>query len=421
MTPARFLPRPSSGGHGHAGPSASCAEAVRAGARIYLSAQSGAAPDGTLAAPGDAAAQTNAAIDRLAAALAAAGASLAHITKLTTSIVDRAHRRDVYRTIRGRLGGVYPVSTGLVVAGLPAPELMVQIDAEALAPASGAAAIRRYRTYDLGDWHGQNFAWQGAYVAAGDDELFVRGQTGSPLDGTGVVGLGRRPQDAAEQADLALRNLALLLAETGCGLEEIAKITVYISDRAYRTAVYPVIGEHLRGIHPVATGLIVPALARPELLFELDVHVLRQRGGRPHLRLRPYHTQDMPYGGEHQPLACDFCMAVRAGNSILLRGQTGMALDGKLQAKGDASAQAEQAMRNVAALLGEAGARLSDVVKASVFVTDRAYLADVSNVVLGALQGVNPAFGALIVKGLASPELLMEVDITAVVADEPSP
>jgi enamine deaminase RidA (YjgF/YER057c/UK114 family) len=92
-------------------------------------------------------------------------------------------------------------------------------------------------------------------------------------------------------------------------------------------------------------------------------------------------------------------------------------LDEILQGRGNAVAQAEQAMHNVSVLLGEAGAKLSDVVKTTVFVTDRAFLAGVSDVVLGTLSGVNPAFSALIVKGLASPELLMEVDITAVIAD----
>ena len=61
---------------------------------------------------------------------------------------------------------------------------------------------------------------------------------------------------------------------------------------------------------------------------------------------------------------------------------------------------------------------LADVVKATVFVTDRAFLAGVSAVVLDRLEGHVPAFSALIVKGLASPELLMEVDITAVIADD---
>jgi enamine deaminase RidA (YjgF/YER057c/UK114 family) len=81
---------------------------------------------------------------------------------------------------------------------------------------------------------------------------------------------------------------------------------------------------------------------------------------------------------------------------------------------GDPVAQAEQAMDNVATLLGEAGASVGDVVKATVFVTDRAFLAGVTTAVLRRLDGATPCFSALVVKGLASPELLMEVDVTAV-------
>ena len=65
-------------------------------------------------------------------------------------------------------------------------------------------------------------------------------------------------------------------------------------------------------------------------------------------------------------------------------------------------------------LLAEAGARLTDVAKATVYVTDRAFLADVGAAVLQRLAGAAPAFTSVIVKGLASPELLMEVDIVAI-------
>ena len=416
MSPRRFLMRQRAAYRPGTDTPAPYAQAVRAGERIYLSAQSAAEADGLVAVLGDAAAQTNAAMDQLETALSAAGGSLKVITKLTTSIVDRAHRRDVYAAIRRRLPDVYPVSTGLIVAGLPAPELMVQIDAEALAPPPAASAVKRYRTYDYPDWHGQNFSWQGSMVAAGGSELFIRGQTGSTFDGRSV-GPGRRPQDAAAQADLALTNLATLLQEAGSGLDDVAKITVYIPDRAYRTAVYPMIGKHFRDIHPVSTGIIVQAFARSEILFEIDVHTFVKVAGQPHSRLRKYQSKNARYGTEQQLLACQFCMAVRAGDRVVLRGQTGVDLDEVLHGPGDAVAQAEQAMDNVAVLLGEAGARLSDVVKATVFVTDRAFLAGVCDVVLGRLSGVNPAFSALIVKGLASPELLMEVDITAVIAD----
>ena len=229
-------------------------------------------------------------------------------------------------------------------------------------------------------------------------------------------GSGRRPQDAAEQADLALTNLATLLSEAGSGLDEVCKITVYINDRAYRTAVYPVLGRHLRGVYPVSTGIITTGFARPETLFEIDAQVLRKQGG-PHGRFRRYHSSRAKYGTESQSLDCDFCMAVRAGSRVILRGQTGGGLDEAMHGAGDAAAQSEQAMDNVEILLGDAGARLSDVAKATLFVTDRAFLAAAAEVVMRRLKGVTPAFSAVVIKGLASPELLMEVDITADLGD----
>jgi enamine deaminase RidA (YjgF/YER057c/UK114 family) len=389
------------------------AAAVKAGERVYLSAASAWSPEAGVAALGDAAGQTHAAIDRIEAALTAAGGSLKDITKLTTCLIDRDHRKAVYEAIGRRLQGVFPVSTGLVVAGLPRPELMVQIDAEAVI----GAKIERHRTFELKDWFGQNIAWQGAMVAAGPAEIFIRGQTGSSFDGKTMAGLGRRPEDAAAQAELALSNLATLLAEAGSGMDDVCKITVHISDRAYRNAVYPMIGKAFRGVHPVSTGLITPAFARPEILFEIDVQAARKVGGRPHQRIRPYHSGQVRYGTQKQPLDCDFCMAVRAGNVVTLRGQTGHGLDDVMYGPGDAAVQARKAMGNVATLLGDAGAKMTDVVKATVYVTDRAFIAGACDAVLGQLGGILPAFSAVVIKGLASPELLMEVDVTAVISE----
>jgi enamine deaminase RidA (YjgF/YER057c/UK114 family) len=387
--------------------------AVRAGEQVYLSGASAWSEDGSVKGLGDARAQADAALDRIEAALAAAGGTLRDITKLTVCILDRDHRKDVYSAIGRRLEGVFPVSTGLVVAGLPRPELMVQIDAEAVV----GEPVQRHRTFALKSWFGQDIPWQGAMVAAGPREVFVRGQTGSNLDGRTMAGPGRRPEDAGAQAALALANLKQLLAEVGCGMDDVCKITVHISDRAYRNAVYPEIGKAFRGIHPVSTGLITPAFARPEILFEIDARAVRKAGGRPHRRVRPYHSRQARYGTEQQPLDCDFCMAVGAGPVVILRGQTGVGLDERLYGKGDAAAQARKAMENVATLLGEAGAGPGDVVKAIVYVTDRAFLAPVCDVVLGALGPAPPAFSAWVVKGLASPDLLMEVDITAVTSE----
>src|SRR5580692_6715372 len=75
--------------------SSSVASAIRCGSRIFLSAQSALRADGSVAGLGNAAVQADAALDSIEAALQAAGGSLRDVTRLTTSLVDRAHRKPV--------------------------------------------------------------------------------------------------------------------------------------------------------------------------------------------------------------------------------------------------------------------------------------------------------------------------------------
>ncbi|MDA1349572.1 MAG: Rid family hydrolase [Chloroflexi bacterium] len=97
--------------------------------------------------------------------------------------------------------------------------------------------------------------------------VFLQGQTGLALDGSGLVGRG----DPAAQAERAMDNVRTLLEESGAQLEDICKVTTYVPERSHRDLIYPVIGRHLRGVNPASTGIVPKALANPELDFEIDV------------------------------------------------------------------------------------------------------------------------------------------------------
>lgn len=131
-----------------------------------------------------------------------------------------------------------------------------------------------------------------------------------------------------------------------------------------------------------------------------------------HQRIRKYNTKDI-YPG--QALDNDLCMAVRVGNRIWLRGQTGLDLEGLFVGEGDAAAQAENAMACVKILLKEAGSDLSHIVKTTIYLTDRQYREPVYQVVGRWLKGVYPCQTGLIVAGLAKPEMFMEIDVEAVI------
>lgn len=134
-----------------------------------------------------------------------------------------------------------------------------------------------------------------------------------------------------------------------------------------------------------------------------------------HTRFRRFNTS-MFY--QQQTVANEMCMAVRAGNHIFLRGQTGFTLDGGFTGLGDAAAQAEQAMTNVKTLLEEAGARMEHICKITTYITDRAWREPVYAVIGRHLGSIAPVGTGLIVNGLATPEMLVEIDIEAVIPDD---
>ncbi len=97
--------------------------------------------------------------------------------------------------------------------------------------------------------------------------VFLRGQTGLTLDNKMLVGKG----DPAAQAENAMQCVKTLLEEAGTRVEDVCKIITYVTEREYRALVYPVIAQHLEGVHPVSTGLVVAGLATPDIDFEIDV------------------------------------------------------------------------------------------------------------------------------------------------------
>ncbi|HEV8308222.1 MAG TPA: RidA family protein [Methylomirabilota bacterium] len=111
-----------------------------------------------------------------------------------------------------------------------------------------------------------------------------------------------------------------------------------------------------------------------------------------------------------------YSMAIRTrGEYVFLRGQTGFDLDGKLVGKGDPGAQAEQACKNIKQLMEEAGGSIKDVCKLTVYVTDVSYRPAVYGMIDKYFEDVHHCSTGVVVKGLALPELLVEIDASAVI------
>ncbi|ABG04809.1 Endoribonuclease L-PSP [Rubrobacter xylanophilus DSM 9941] len=137
-------------------------------------------------------------------------------------------------------------------------------------------------------------------------------------------------------------------------------------------------------------------------------------------RFRKFKTKDFypsEMGEPEHHIDNEFSMVVRAGNQIFMRGQTGFDLEGNFHGEGDAAKQADNACRCIKQLLKEAGASIDDVCKITVYVTDRKYRNEVYRVIADHFRGVFPCSTGLVVDGLALPEMLVEIDVEAVVSD----
>jgi enamine deaminase RidA (YjgF/YER057c/UK114 family) len=112
------------------------AELVEGAGRILVcSGQTATDADGRPRHPGDMAAQLAMALDNLEAVLAAAGMGLADVVRLQVYTTDVDRLLEHYRVVVERLeaAGVRPASTLLGVARLAAPELLVELEATAMA------------------------------------------------------------------------------------------------------------------------------------------------------------------------------------------------------------------------------------------------------------------------------------------------
>jgi enamine deaminase RidA (YjgF/YER057c/UK114 family) len=118
--------------------------------------------------------------------------------------------------------------------------------------------------------------------------------------------------------------------------------------------------------------------------------------------------------GLSMPRGYTHVVDVPAGRTLYIAGQVAFDAQGNVVGKDDVRAQTEQTFRNLKTALESAGASFADVVKLNWYVRDMSQLGvyrDVREKFLGA--GPRPASTLVEVKGLALPELLIEIEAVA--------
>ena len=102
-------------------------------------------------------------------------------------------------------------------------------------------------------------------------------------------------------------------------------------------------------------------------------------------------------------------IATTSGKLLFIAGQTASDKDGNVVGKGDIRAQTEQVFANLKAVLKGAGGTLDNLVMTTTYITDREYREGYNEVRRRQYKKTPPTSTLVIVKGLASPDYLIEI------------
>lgn len=103
----------------------------------------------------------------------------------------------------------------------------------------------------------------GVIAPASGEWLYISGQVGMLPDGTTVAGF-------VEQARVAWSNLVAILKAANMSVEDLVKVTTFITDAGDVKDLRSVRAPFLGDARPASTLLIVKALAGPEWLIEVE-------------------------------------------------------------------------------------------------------------------------------------------------------
>ncbi|PYN39748.1 MAG: hypothetical protein DMD95_23740 [Candidatus Rokuibacteriota bacterium] len=237
--------------------------AVRVGDRVFVSGSTALNARGVVEGKGDMYRQTRSIMDTIFMALEQAGATREDLVYTKTYLTDLGRAADYTRAWLEALGDVRPTSTLLGIPALIHPEMLVEIETEAIV---GASRSRRdiytqqqrekprgyARAVQVGDW------------------IWVSGCTSM-----NAAGQPQAPGDWAAQSDLSVETIRWALEQAGATLDDVVRRRIFTVEGASVNRPHGEGPAWFAKSWPASLGCRIAGLARPELLVEVELAAVK--------------------------------------------------------------------------------------------------------------------------------------------------